>query len=752
MAYSAQQALKAAQTRFYAETRFADVFAVCKRAPLSVAASLARIEGVAAVDVRAQLGGLMDVPGLSRPATARFVSLPDTVGALNQVVVTAGRLPDPERADEAAALRTFLDAAHVKIGERLTAVIGGRALSVRITGAVLSPEYVYVPSPESTMPDDAHQGVFWAPRRVVERAAGLGGSFDTAALKLAPGAQPKAVLAAVDRILAPYGGMPAQLRADQASNRFIEAELKELSTSAAVIPPVFLLVAAILTHLVVGRLVDVEREQIGLQKAFGYHDLEAAVPYLKLGAIIGVLGAVAGGLLGLWFGASITHLYARYLRFPTLETAFSWPAFGWAAAISIAATCAGTAMAVRRAAALSPATAMQPPRPARFRRGLLDVIGLMRRLDQPTRMIARSLGRFPGRATMTAAGLAASLSLLVGTQFMFNALDHVLDHAYFRAQRWSLAVGFAELRDARAAAEVRRLPGVYAAEPVRIAPARIRANGREARTIVEGLTPGGTQSRPLDRSGRVIAFKGDGAVLSEALAHKLGIRPGEFVDLEITEGRRARARVPVTAMAEDYSGLAAYMARPALNRLLAEGDVASGAQLLVRASDRPAFYQAIERTPQIIAASSRDDTVAGWRQAMTEAFRINIAVYVAFAGAIAFGVAYNAGRIALAERSRDLATLHVLGFSHAECEYVLLGELLALAVLATPFGLVGGRLFAEGLVLAYSRDELRLPALVSSQSYAIALTAYVAAIAAAAVIVGRRVWSLDLVAVLKTRE
>jgi putative ABC transport system permease protein len=353
---------------------------------------------------------------------------------------------------------------------------------------------------------------------------------------------------------------------------------------------------------------------------------------------------------------------------------------------------------------------------------------------------------------MTAAGLAASLSLLVGTQFMFNVLDHVLDHAYFRAQRWSLAVGFAELRDARAAAEVRRLPGVYAAEPVRIAPARIRANGREARTIVEGLTPGGTLSRPLDRSGRVIAFKGDGAVLSEALAHKLGIRPGEFVDLEITEGRRARARVPVTAMAEDYSGLAAYMSRPALNRLLAEGDVASGAQLLVRASDRPAFYQAIERTPQIIAASSRDDTVAGWRQAMTEAFRINIAVYVAFAGAIAFGVAYNAGRIALAERSRDLATLHVLGFSHAECEYVLLGELLALAVLATPFGLVGGRLFAEGLVLAYSRDELRLPALVSSQSYAIALAAYAAAIAAAAVIVGRRVWSLDLVAVLKTRE
>ena len=402
--------------------------------------------------------------------------------------------------------------------------------------------------------------------------------------------------------------------------------------------------------------------------------------------------------------------------------------------------------------ALSPAVAMQPPRPPDYRPGPLETMGLMRRLDQPTRMILRSLERFPLRASMTALGLAASLTLLVGTQFMFNALDYVLDHAYFRAQRWGEAVGFAEVRDVRALATVRRLPGVYAADPVRIAPARVQANGREVRSIVDGLEPSALLARPLDAAGGVIPFEGRGLILSEALAHKLNVRPGDTIDLEITEGRGARARLPVTAVAEDYSGLSVYMARPALNHLLAEGDVASGAQLLVRASDRSAFYKAIERTPAIVAASSRDDTVAGWRQVMTEAFRITILFYVGFAAAIAFGVAFNTGRIALAERSRDLATLHVLGFGHGECAYILLGELLTLALLATPVGLVGGRLFAQGLVMAYSRDELRLPAIVGPESYGVALVAYALAVVAACVLVGRRIWRLDLVAVLKTRE
>jgi len=695
----------------------------------------------------------MQVPGLERPAIARVISLPDDEGlALNKLVLKRGRMPNPDSTDEAVALKSFLDAAHVKLGDRLSTTLEGRRIAFTIVGAVMSPEYVYAPSPESMMPDDAHQGVFWAPRRAVEKVEGLGGAFDAVSLKLAPGASSSAVRLAVDEVLRPYGGTSAYARKDQPSHYFLEAEFKELSTSASVIPPVFLIVAAVLVHLVMGRLVDVDREQIGLLKAFGYRDLEAASVYLRMAGVIGLVGALGGALAGAAFGAAVVDLYARYFRFPELRAGFSWPAFAATSALSVGMVMAGSIFAVRRASALSPAVAMQPPRPPAYRRGLLERIGLIGALDQPTRMMLRSLQRFPVRAALTAAGLASSLVLLIGTQFLFDALDQILDHAYYRAHRSTHVVGFAEARDPRALMEARRLPGVYAAEPMRTVAARVRAGGAEERVAVTGLQPGALMTRALDKAGRPIPFEGRGVILSDALAGRLNVKLGDVVDVELMEGRRPSLALPVTAVAEDYSGFAIYMDRAELNRALGDGDLASGAQLLARPDAQKGLYRAIEAAPLVVAASSRDDLVANWRLAMTEAFRINIVFYVGFAGAIAFGVAYNALRIALAERSRDLATLHVLGFKHADCAYVLLGELFLLALLAVPLGVLGGNALVRGLTEAYSRNELRLPAVVSAASYGTAFTVYGAVLIAAAAIVGRRIWTLDLVAVLKTRE
>lgn len=753
MAFSAQRALSSAQAQFYEDTAFADVFAVAKRAPLSLAPSIGRLQGVTTADVRIVETGLMQVPGLTRPATARLVSLPqDEARALNGIRLMQGRLPHPDRVDEAVALKTFLEAANVRVGDRLTAVVGGRALTFTIVGAALSPEYVYVPAPESLMPDDAHRAVLWIPRPALERTSGMTGAFNAVALKLAPGASEAAVVQQLDRLLAPYGGRPAYGRADQPSHAFLTAELKELSTSAAVLPPVFLLIGAALVHLVVSRLVEAEREQIGLLKAFGYRDGEAAAPYLKTAVAIGVTGAVSGGLAGAALGAAIVDLYRDYFRFPDLQPAFHWQAFLSSAAVAVASALLGSMAAVRRAVALSPAVAMQPPRPPAYRAGGLDHLLGRLKVDQATRMIVRRIERFPDRAILTTLGLASSLALLLGAQFLFDSLDEVVDHAYYRAQRWTESVAFQEPRGPAAVQSLRGLPGVIAAEPTRNAAVRLKSAGRTELTRIIGLDPGANLQRPLDAADRAAPLVGQGLVLSEALADRLGVKPGDSVWAEVIDGRAPRALMTVTGLARDYSGFSAYMPRRALNRLLDEGDLADGAQLLVASDARPAFYRAVEATPFVIGAASRDETVLAWRQAMSEAFRVNITFYVGFAAAIAFAVAFNMVRIAFSERARDLATLHVLGFGHGECAYVLAGELALLTMASVPIGFLGGRGLAHGLVAAYSRDDVRLPAVISAHSHGVALTAFLIAVLLATILVVRRVWTLDLVPVLKTRE
>ena len=78
--------------------------------------------------------------------------------------------------------------------------------------------------------------MLWAPKPAVEHAAGMSGAFNAVELKVATGASTPAILADVDRILAPYGGRAAYAREDQPSHAFLAAELKELSTSASILP------------------------------------------------------------------------------------------------------------------------------------------------------------------------------------------------------------------------------------------------------------------------------------------------------------------------------------------------------------------------------------------------------------------------------------------------------------------------------------------------------------------------------------
>ena len=91
-----------------------------------------------------------------------------------------------------------------------------------------------------------------------------------------------------------------------------------------------------------------------------------------------------------------------------------------------------------------------------------------------------------------------------------------------------------------------------------------------------------------------------------------------------------------------------------------------------------------------------------------------------FATIIAFGVVYNAARISLSERARELATLRVIGFTRGEIAYVLLGELAVVTVAALPLGMAIGYGLAAATVRAFDTDVYRLPLIVTTHTYAVA--------------------------------
>ena len=278
---SAYSSLRAARAAYYTEYRFADVFAHLKRAPEPLAAELRNIPGVAAVQTRVVEDVTLSVPGLAEPATGRLISIPvDGVLMLNDLALRQGRGLVSDAADEIIVSETFAQANRLTVGDRLGAILNGRWKQLTIVGLALSPEYVYEVSPAMVFPDNRRFGVMWMSREMLGDAFDMKGAFNDIVVRTTHGASEADILDALDTLLAPYGGLNAYGREDQASNRFLSDEFGEIQVSATYIPAVFLSVSAFLLYTLLSRLVSVQRSQIALLKAFGYSDVRVGAHFL----------------------------------------------------------------------------------------------------------------------------------------------------------------------------------------------------------------------------------------------------------------------------------------------------------------------------------------------------------------------------------------------------------------------------------------------------------------------------------------
>jgi putative ABC transport system permease protein len=190
----------------------------------------------------------------------------------------------------------------------------------------------------------------------------------------------------------------------------------------------------------------------------------------------------------------------------------------------------------------------------------------------------------------------------------------------------------------------------------------------------------------------------------------------------------------------------------ALHRVMHEGEVLSGAAMLVDAAHEGRLSARLKALPAVAGAGFKRAAVANFRDTMAANLNVSILMNVIFAGIIAFGVVYNAARVSLSERSRELASLRVLGFTRAEISLILLGELALLTLAALPVGALIGYGMASLIVRSLDSDVFRFPLVFSRPAVAWAFLTVIAAALISGLLVRRRLDRLDLVAVLKIRE
>ncbi|MCA9175562.1 MAG: FtsX-like permease family protein [Planctomycetales bacterium] len=754
MSASTMRSLETSQQHYYADYRFADVFVQLTRAPLQLARRLAEIPGVEQVQARIVRSVILDIPGLEAPASCQLVSIgADPARDLNGMVLLKGRMPNPSGRVEVLASQPFANANGLRPGDSLDVIMGGRQERLLITGIAMSPEFVYAVQPGLLLTDDRRFGILWMPKRQMEAAFNMEGAFNDASLRLRRGASTADVLFEVDRLTRRYGGMGAYDRSDQPSHHRLADEMKQMKSMAFVTPSIFLAVSTFLFNIALSRMVHQQTEQIATLRAFGFRPREIGLHYLKFVALLVALGAVLGGVAGVRLSWWMTSVYVKFFQFPHIYHNLATRELALAVLIGLAAALAGSFSAIRRAMRLPPAVAMRPEAPPTHAMSITNRFGIGHFLSPISRMIVRRIETNRRTTFYSVLGMAMGGAVLVLGSFFENTIEYVTEAQFERSQRQDVMLTFHEQTSAHALYDAANLPGVLAAEPFRAVPARLRHGTREHRLSLMGLEESPELYRVLDTDERPIALPARaGLTISEKLAEVLDVRLGEEIFVEILEGQRETRRMIVSAVFPDYASPGAYINRGQLHRLMREGEQLSGAFLAVDTQRMSEFYAAVKQTPAIAGVLDKNAAKQNFEDTIAENTQVMRTVNAVFASIIAFGVIYNCAMITLAERSRDLATLRVLGFSRHEVSLILLGELAIITLLSLPLAMPIGYGFAWVATQALDTETHRFPLVVHRATFAHAAVTVTVAATISSLIVRTMLDKLNLIAVLKAKE
>lgn len=751
---SAWRALGDSRAVYYEEYRFADVFARLKRAPDSVVDQLHDVRGVASAYPRVVEEVLLPIEGLLTPGHGQIISLPPHGRPpLNGVYVKSGRFPEPGRGNEVLIYEPFADAHGLRPGSTLPAILNGKLHELIIVGLAISPEFVFAVEPGGITSDDERFAPMWMSKSAVAAAFQMEGAFNDVLIRLEPGADERAVLGAVDRVLERYGGLGAYGRDLQVSNSILDGELAQIEAMVIFLPGVFLAVAAFLLNVVFSRLVTLQRGQIAVIKAVGYSNTSIALHYLKMVCVIVLIGSLFGVGLGAWLADAMLNLYAGFFRLPMTRGRLDLPVAINAIAASFVAAVLGIGFSIRSAVTLPPAEAMRPPSPARYRSSAIERFPALRRIHQTTMMVFREIWRRPLRTVLSSAGIAFALAIIILGRFGKDAHGPILDLQFGRQQREDISVVFNDEVENRSLGYLAHLPGVDQVDGYRSTPVRFRSGARWRDSVLIGLPPDSHLRRLFNRQFQPARIPHSGILMTNVLADILGAKPGDLIEVELKEGDRATRQVRIAGTIDEAFGIQGYMQKSTLHRLLREKPTINTALLRVDPAREAELHRRLTDVPKVQSIHRKRTLLEKFEEQTSRTMQVITLILTLFATAIAVAVVYNNARVSLSVRSRDLATLRVLGFTRAEISAILLGEQAVQVLLGIPVGMLLGTWAAKALLeLQADPEQFRMPMLISSQTYAFAVVVILAAAVLSALLVRRRLDNLDLIGVLKTRE
>lgn len=755
--FSAFLNLQLTRESYYTNYRFHDFSISLEKAPLNSIFKIQNISGVKDVIGRITKDVPLSIKGVDELKTGKIISLPKQQNnIIDNIFLVSGRKIYTHESNECLVDSKFFYANKLKLNDFISVTTNGKKQNLKIVGSAKSPEFVYaIKSASEMIPNPQKFGIIWVNKDWAEGAFNLKGFYNELIAEIDDPEKIDTILDSSEKTLDSYGIYSKVKRKDQLSNWMLSSELDQLEVSSTITPMIFLAIASVILLIVISRMVKKERTFIGLLKAYGYTNFEISIHYIKFASVIGIFGGFLGVILGQWLSYGIMSMYTKFFSFPELKYKF-YPSLSIIGLlISLSCTFISSLFAVSKVMNIAPAEAMKENTSLVVVTTPFEKIKFIwNNISFINKIVIRNIWRYPLRSAFTSLGVMLSTSMLFLGYFSGDAMKFMMDYQFNKVQKEDLRISFYIERDKRALYEASRFPYVKRAEELLVYPFECKNKWHKKQAVVYGIKDKSQLYNLIDIYDKKITLPKNGIFLSDKMAKILDVKKGDSFILKPLMGKVQKEKeVIVSGIVQQYLGMGLYMDIDTLSRLL--GTSKSINTILLELDDKndlAKLNKFLKDIPAISSVDIKKDAVDNFNKTTADSMVATNFILTLFAGVIAISVIYNSTIINLVEREKEIASLQVLGFNESEVGRIIFSENILLSLVGMLLGLPLGHYFCKAMTVAYDTEFFRIPFFISTFTYFLCAGIITFFVIITNAFLKRRIYQINIVDVLKTRE
>ena len=684
--------------------------------------------------------------------TIRMMSITNNMG---KYVLVEGSAPR-ENAFEILIDEKFAEANNYKIGQDITVISNGVKKNMKICGTMFTAEGIYSIRDNSTiMPNYSIFSLGFTDIASLQRLTGKN-YYNEILFDLKDNVEFEDVKNDIKREIENYGLINLYPQDDQNSDTMIDGEIDEQRSLMIVMPVIFLSVAILVMGIMVKRIIEQQRMQIGILKSFGYSDFQVGFHYASYCLIIGLIGGIIGCVCGVGFGHIMLSMYKAFFNMEFINNHSQTQLFIMGIALSSTFSVAAGINAATKAVNIMPSEAMRQEAPKSGKKMFIEALPVFNMIfNSRGKMSVRNISRNKKRSFFIILGIALAFAISVLPWSLLNLMDSMIFDRYRYTEKYDIKIflnGFTSKSGGENA--LNSMSKIQYKQGILEIPVTLEYQGVKEDTVAIGLQQDSRLYTVVDDDKNKVDIPSGMIVLSEKLAEKLKADVGDYINLKspYSKYKEDKHYIKVGKIVKQSIGMNGYLDITYLSNILGYEDMCNS--ILLKVEDENYIYDLREKfqdLEKIVSIQSKLENMNQIRQRMETMYSM-IYFMAIIAAAMTFAIVYNTFVVVLLERQREISTLMVLGMKEKDVLSIISLEQNITSIIGVILGLPIAKLFIIIMSKTIITDTFTMPTDMSLNSVLIALILLVISAVSAQLLASRKLNNIEIVDVLKSGE